>query len=151
MDKQVLATSLLEKIYEEVRINDEYSKKIRNWCITVWMGAIALVAYGKIDLNNLQKILFPFIPVLVFWVLDAFQNTFASLNARMALKLEKALANEGIDQIETEDLFYMSAYKKLTLREKIRTFLWCMVAKETVTFFYAVLIVVTFLFAFGID
>ena len=150
MDKNERANHLLEKMYEEIRINDENSKKIRNWCITVWMASLAAIAYGKMDISPSQQNLFPFIPVLLFWLLDSFQNTFASLNVLRVLELEKDIADGGIEKYKNIELFYFNGYMNISLTKKMKVFVYAMVAKETVTFFYLLLFLVTLLFVYGI-
>ena len=87
MDKSKIANEQLKFLYEEIRNDLDNSKKIRNWCVTVWMASLAAISYEKIELVDSQLMIFPFVPILLFWLLDAFQNTFASLKTRLVIDL----------------------------------------------------------------
>ena len=143
MDKKTSAEHLLSKLYESIDRDKETSAKIRNWCITVWLGSLAFVLSPKFSLSPLQSKIFPFFPIMVFWVLDAFQNSFIYIHGATARKIESALANDEINELEPNELYFLISYDRIQFSMKLKSFVRALVAKETVAFFYIILLLST--------
>lgn len=143
MDKKAAAENLLAKLYDEIWRNREASTKIRNWCITVWMASLAFVLSPKSSLNPSQAHLFPLMPVLVFWILDALQHSFVEIHFQTARNIELALAREDTSSLDEEECYFHLNFEMISFGAKLKAFGKAMFVRETVAVFYLILLLST--------
>ena len=148
-DMEDQAYRFLDSVYSEIRNHLDDSMKSRNWCVTVWMAALAAVAYGKIELNEYQKIILPLAPIFVFWIVEAFHHTFAVLHIRLAERVETALAENKLNTLKKNELFLIIAFRQYSAGRKIDALIKSLFVRESVIFFYLLLTIITFVFIFG--
>ena len=143
------AQRYLDSVYAEIRNHLDDSIKSRNWCVTVWMAALAAVAYGKIELNQYQKIILPLAPIFLFWVVEAFHHTFAVLHIRLAEKVERALAEDNLESVQNSELYLIIAFRQYSAGRKLNALIKSLFVRESVIFFYLLLTLITCVFIFG--
>jgi hypothetical protein len=88
--------------YSRIEFDQDASSKIRNWCITVWMGALAILSSDRLHLTGVQKTMLSVMPILFFWFLDALQHTLILFHGIHARKLESFLL--GIETFDAEQV-----------------------------------------------
>ena len=143
MTKTDLAFRLLDILHCSGENAQDASFKIRSWCITVWMASLGLTMSSTFDVSSTQKVIFPFLPILLFWVLDSFQNTFRLLHGHLAHRIERAIISDEIDGLDGRSLMFNLSYNDTPYKFKLRAFFTVLFTWETVVVFYAVLTTVT--------
>ena len=70
MNPEQYAKDQLSYTYDRIAADQETRSKIKNWCVTVWVGSLAVVGSGRLThLAGIQTVL-PFLPIMFFWMLD---------------------------------------------------------------------------------
>lgn len=142
MDLEEYAKDQLSYIYDRISSDEETRSKIKNWCITVWIGSLA--AANSIHLTHLLKLrtALPFLPIPFFWTLDVIYQIFISWHREHARTLERMLL--GLEAIapgtlKRNSLESGSGHNRHSFKNVIATFL----KVPTIVFFYGPMIVVT--------
>ena len=140
-EKRDVAEKRLVHLYEHTRFDMAHSISIRNWCITVTLGMVAVITMQRVNLEPIQARLLVILPVFLFWVLDSFQHTFISLNKKRTKLLEHALANDEEERFNDEFFYLFRGLDRISFWTKLRTFLRVVMLSETVILFYVLLII----------
>jgi len=147
MTNEEFAKDMLGHIYSRIQSDRATSTKIRNWCITVWVGTLALVNSDKLHLSVNQRHSLPLIPIALFWLLDSLQHVFLHYRHDAARDLEEYLL--GLKALSAAELrirclgngiSHLSFGKKLTM-------LFRTIFIETNTAFYVLLLTAAGVFA----
>ena len=145
-----MAKEQLEWLYQIIRQDNDKIITIRKWCITVWLASIFIKGKSGtlgLDLTVSQATYLPFIPIILFLILDAFECTFINLHQIRARTLETALAYEDFSSISKKEYFYYIGYDMITFQDKIYAFIKSF-THETVISFYMLLLLTTLIFTF---
>ena len=148
MSHEDYAKEQLTQAYSRIAFDKENSARIKNWCITVWVGSLAAVNSNHLTLGIIQRITLPLLPIIFFWLLDAIQHAYVSLHMHRARKLEGfILGLEQANAAELRRLSLESGHRKGTLAENLWKVMQHAFVVETVVAFYTMLCLVTLLFS----
>ena len=148
MTKEEFLKLQLEKTIERYGAERESVFKIRTWCVTVWIGAAALVSSDKVQLGYLEKIILPFLPILFFWLLDGLQFVFIHIHLVSIRRIERIILdniNPSADQLRR--CCIGSSVKTTPYLQKFLLYVHCLFGVEQVVVFYGVLLTVTLMLA----
>jgi hypothetical protein len=90
MKREDLVTNL-DRLYQDIRHNKDKFSTIQNWCLTVWLTALAAGTSPQLHLSDRQRLALPLLTVTLFWLLGAFQFMFAELDGERAMRIELLL------------------------------------------------------------
>ena len=151
MELEQYAKDQLAQIYDRISSDEDTRSKIKNWCTTVWIGSLAVS--GSIHAETLGKarLLFPFLAILMFWLMDGTYQRFISHHNGHARKLEEMLL--GLRDMTRDDLLNISiasgwrGFKekrgiKVRIKETIRIYF----VNPSIARFYIPMAVITALF-----
>ena len=147
-EKSEAAIKLLDQLYDVIKCDNDRSNKIRSWCITIWMATLAIVSTGKLTVTLEQKYILSLLPIIMFWLLDGFQNSFILMHSNRAKELENIISNGTYDNLPNDEYFFISGHRKLSFRSKIKALITSLFLRETVTVFYFLLCVSSFVFVY---
>ena len=149
MTPEEYAKDQLQSAYDRITSDQEGSAKIKNWCITVWIGSVAVVTSGHAPWPFAQRLALPLLPIIFFWLLDAVANSYIGVHVARAKKLEAILL--GLEETTPQrllDLSLAAGYPKRSLKEKIKLFVYFFILHKSVSAFYGLLILITSLLYF---
>lgn len=141
MDKRDLLTRQLEQYYNWIISDKNQSVTTRCWCVTVWIATVAFVSSNKVHLDSLGFTIIIHLPVLLFWILDGFQNSFITLNEQQAQRIEEALALDNVENVDLLKHLLMSSHNNTSFFSKVRVLFSCLFLQETIFFFYLILLI----------
>lgn len=129
----------LDVFYASIFHDQEHSLTIRKWCITIWVAVLAAIATGKLHVDITKALFLAIVPVVMFWILDAFKHSFIDINWTRVMELEVLAAGSSPMDDMTTELFFASGRTKTPYKQKIWSFLKALFTKETVIIFYLLL------------
>lgn len=135
VDIQPVIDAQLKQFYSVIAQERDNRVKVRNWAITIWLAYIAILASGKISLNQLTSLLILWAIIIIFWAIEGFHQSLVLVNEGRARKLEELLANESLPDKIPSELFYESGYDTITFKEKRRAFILACFTSEPILFF----------------
>lgn len=135
----------LEQLYTDIRRDRDKVSTIQNWCVTVWVAALAAAASPQLQFNQSQRLLLPLLPVGLFWLLASLQHTFIVLATERAIRLEKHLLAGDLETLRPEDTALLLSYSKTSAARKWRALLQALFTCETVLSFFVLLAAATLL------
>ena len=145
-NKQELARTQLSQLYTTISDDHDRSGNIRNWCITVWTASLIFPNTGSVALSSKQQVLISLLPIVLFWILDAFQHCFIYLHQLRAAELERVIALDTWDHYDPVRFSLLAGWSQLSYKAKMRSLLHCTFAAESVVGFYLLLAVATVVF-----
>jgi hypothetical protein len=145
INKRDFLEKQLAHYYDWILRDKNQSVTTRCWCITIWMASVAwIVAMSdKIHLNFVCLVIIIDLPVFLFWLLDAFQNSFIDINEQYARKIEAILISDELESMSLGEHLLMSNHNNTVISLKIKSFFVSLFLRETVSFVYLVLFLVS--------
>ncbi|MFB2974934.1 hypothetical protein [Microseira sp. BLCC-F43] len=140
MEKRDLLEKQLDHYYSWILSDKKQSVTTRSWCATVWIATVALVTSDKVDLSPLRFTIIIHLPILLFWILDGFQNTFINLNEQEAKRIEEALVSDKMENIDLREHLLMSSHANTPFATKVSALFTSLFLQETLFLFYLVLV-----------
>lgn len=147
MTLEEYAKDQLGYAYARIAADKETCAKIKNWCITIWIGSLAVVNSNNLKLTLGQKVALPLLPICFFWVLDAIEHVWIKIHITRAKHLEEILL--GLRDTTADELKRLSLeswYRRRGFKENVLSVLRHVFTTETVSVFYGTLMLVTALF-----
>ena len=144
-NKFALILKSLDELRGNLKHESEVSTKLKQWCISVWIGVLAILTTGKMTITLEQAFILPFIPIFLFFFLDIFQGALLSQLAKKIYTIEELLATKSLDEIEVEETLLFNYRNFLTWSEKIKFYFRSMISPKR-TLFYLLLILTTIFF-----
>ena len=144
-NKFTLILRTLDRLRGKIKHEAEISTKLKQWCISVWIGTLAFIATGKLIITVEQAFLLPFIPIFLFFFLDIFQGALISKHSKIIYILEELLIAKNLDEIEVKEILLINYRNFLTWSQKIKLYFKSMII-PTKSLFYLLLILTTIFF-----
>lgn len=141
MDRRDFLERQLNHYYSWIISDKNRSITTRSWCITLWVVTVALVISSQVPLSPLYSTIVIILPVLLFWLLDGFHNSFIDLNEQQAMKIERMLMSNSIEDVDWSESLLMTSHTKTPFSDKVKSLLISLFLRETVSFFYLILLV----------
>lgn len=146
MISKEFAEKRLDQVYNQIQLLQNREYDIRKWCITVWLACIALSTSDKFQLEFIKKLILPIIPILFFWILEAFSRTSRELHGIKGIEIEKMIAENNYELMRPIETFLLSGYTLIQYKSKVRYFFISFFLREYVFVFYLTLIAVTLVY-----
>lgn len=147
MDKKKFLEQQLDYYYSWIISDKSRSVAIRSWSIAVWLFSIALLlTIEPISQSIFNLLIIVYLPTLLFWLLDGFQNSFIESNEDQARMIEKILVSEEFEGVLLEAYLPISSHLEKTLSAKIKSLLTALFLRETVFIFYFLLLAASSVF-----
>jgi hypothetical protein len=140
IDKRDFLERRLTQYYNWILRDKTQSVTTRNWCLTIWVASVAWVLSNNISLISWHSALIIYLPVLLFWMLDSFQNSFIDLNEQCAKQIEEILTLDNLDNVNLQKHLPIYNHDNTPFSDKIRAFISSLFFKETVSFVYLILL-----------
>lgn len=149
MTKSEYLQTQLEITLARFGADKENVYKIRSWCVTVWIGAVALVSSETVNLGSHKRLLLPFLPIVFFWLLDGLQFMFLTIHAESIKRLEHVLF-EGIEPPvnQVRRISLGTSMELIPYKRKLGLYISCLFGIEQVTLFYGALFAGTIALSF---
>lgn len=148
MDKRDFLEKQLNNYYSWIISDKSQSVTTRSWCITVWSFSVALlITSDKVNLSHLHVAIIIYLPVLLFWLLDGFQNSFIDSNEQHAKTIEEMLVSEDLEKIDLSEHLLISSHINMKFFSKVKSLLSALFLRETVFVFYLMLFVASLVLA----
>ncbi len=136
--KKTAAQKQMDILMAERKMLFEEKAKIKNWCITIWVGIILAISTGKLLINDYAILAIMIFPSILFWFLETSYGAVLYLRYKQMIKLEKIFEHKN-DQ-ESPSLFVFTNYDQYTPKDKVMAFIKCFLTMETITVFYLFII-----------
>ena len=143
MDKRNFLEKQLAHYYYWIISDKNRSLTTRSWCITLWVVTVVFLISNQLHLSILYFGITIILPVLLFWLLDAFQNSFIELNEQQAIKIEQMLTLNQNEDVDWQESLLMTRHAQTPFFVKIRSLLISLFIRETVSFFYLILLIIS--------
>jgi hypothetical protein len=140
IDKRDFLEKRLTQYYNWILRDKNQSVTTRNWCLTIWVASVAWVMSDNVRLNSLPSVFIIYLPILLFWMLDSFQNSFIELNEQCAKQIEEILTLDNLDNVKLHEHLPIYSHNNTSFSDKIRAFISSLFFKETVAFLYLILL-----------
>ena len=144
-NKFTLILKSLDELRGKLKHEAEISTKLKQWCISVWIGVLAIITTGKITISVEQAFILPFIPIFLFFFLDIFQGALIAQLSKKIFTIEELLISKNLDKIEIKEILLVNYRKFSTWSEKIKFYLKSMIIPKRILF-YLLLILTTIFF-----
>lgn len=132
-----------DRLYDSQRHNQDKVGTIQNWCVTVWLATLTLGASPQVGLTPAEALALPIMALVTFWLLAAFQFTFADLDGERVLRLERILLAGTLDEAKDQDIAFALGHEAIPFRHKLVLFLRTLLLREYVNWFFVVLALAT--------
>jgi hypothetical protein len=143
VDKRNFLEKQLAHYYYWIISDKNRSLTTRSWCITLWVVTVVFLISNQLHLSILYFGITIILPVLLFWLLDAFQNSFIELNEQQAIKIEQMLTLNQNEDVDWQESLLMTRHAQTPFFVKIRSLLISLFIRETVSFFYLILLIIS--------
>lgn len=143
MDKRNFLEKQLAHYYHWIISDKNRSLTTRSWCITLWVVTVVFLISNQLHLSILYFGITIILPVLLFWLLDAFHNSFIELNEQQAIKIEQMLTLNQNEDVDWQESLLMTRHAQTPFFVKIRSLLISLFIRETVSFFYLILLIIS--------
>jgi hypothetical protein len=140
IDKRDFLERRLAQYYNWILRDKNQSVTTRNWCITIWVVSVACVFLNSDRLNSIPSAFLIYLPILLFWMLDSFQNSFITLNEQCAKQIEEILTLESLENVKLHEHLPIYNHDNTQFFDKIKAFISSLFFKETVAFVYLILL-----------
>ena len=137
--------SQLAVLIDQHNIVFQHKATIKNWCITVWIGLIAVIATNIESLNKSNALIILATPILLFWFLEAMYGGLVYLHDRQILELENYLITPKEEKLPAHGIYFFTRFCKFTRCERIKAFFHALFRMETVFILYIILIIASIL------
>ena len=144
-NKFTLLLKSLDELRRNLKHESEVSTKLKQWCISVWIGVLAIITTGKMTITVEQTFILPFIPIFLFFFLDIFQGALIAQLSQKVYTIEELLVAKSLDEIEVKETLIINYRKFLTWSQKIKLYFKSMII-PTKSLFYLLLILTTIFF-----
>jgi hypothetical protein len=144
-NKFTLLLKTLDELRRILKHEAEVSTKLKQWCISVWIGILAFIATGKMTITVEQAFILPFIPIFLFFFLDIFQGALITQITKKIYMIEELLVTKSFDEIEVKDVLLFNYRNFSTWSEKIKLYFRSMIIPRG-SLFYLLLILTTLFF-----
>ena len=150
MDAREVLVQQLEQYYKEIRQKRRARYTIRNWCITIWVAVLIAIGTEKIITDETKAMILVFLPILMFWILEVFQQSFVVLDENRTEVLERILSQTEILFPLSIEYFYNAGYTRIPYKSKVRISMSIMFTSETIIIFYSIMLIggVLFIYCF---
>ena len=137
MDKRDFLEKQLNHYYSWIISDKSQSVATRSCCIAVWLFSIALlVSSDKINQSPLRIAVIIYLPILLFWLLDGFQNSFIETNEQNAKIIEEMLISQDLPNVDLSQYLLMSSHINRKFLPKLKSLLNALFFLETIFIFY---------------
>ena len=127
-------------------IDRHYNQRIKtkNWCLTLWLVIVTLLASGKLLAFNAQGLILSLLPIVLFWVLEAMQASHMKIMELRVAELEKLWAGNLSKIKSPNDLLFYGSHQYQSSKVKFDVFIFALFKMETVFAFYLLLAIINF-------
>jgi uncharacterized membrane protein len=70
-DENKLISNYFDHILKLIEIYQDHRSKVKNWCITIWIATITIIATKLINYSSVLLITIILPPVIMFWIIEA--------------------------------------------------------------------------------
>ncbi len=117
--------------------------QIKNWCITVWTAASAIVLTQKDSFTFATALSFLIIPILIFWLNESMFGAAEWFTVLQISKLERRIADKNYKFKTPSEIFIVSNFLEYNWKKRAKEFIVAIFTMRTTVFFYLLLIVVS--------
>ncbi|HEX9653633.1 MAG TPA: hypothetical protein VGA99_07975 [bacterium] len=127
-------------------IDRHYNQRIKtkNWCLTMWLILITLIASGKLLAFNAQGMILSLLPILMFWIIEAMQASHMKIMEMRVAELEKLWTGNSSKIKSPNDLLFYGSHQYQSSKVKFDVFIFALFRMETVFAFYLLLALINF-------
>jgi hypothetical protein len=139
----------LDRLYDDLKFGKEKFSTIQNWCLTVWLAALAAVYSPDLALSDAQRVVLPLLAIVVFWLLGAFQVMQIEMVKERASRLETWLYDHVESAAPQMDIRFVAGQETFAHEQpfrKLRLLLRAMLLRETVTIYFGLLLLASVAF-----
>jgi hypothetical protein len=151
VDKRNFLEKQLAHYYYWIISDKNRSLTTRSWCITLWVVTVVLLISNQLNVSLFYFGITLILPVLLFWLLDGFQNSFIEINEQQAIKIEQMLTSNQYENIDWQESLLMTRHAQTPFLLKVRSLLVSLFLRETVSFFYLILLIISVVLVISLE
>ncbi len=133
---------VIEQHYKTIDRHYNHRITTKNWCLTLWIGLLIVIASGRVVTFNFHGIVLSLLPLFLFWVIEAFQASHMKIMELRVAELEKLWAQQESKIKKPTDLLFYGSHQYQSSRIKFNMFMYALFKMETVYAFYLLLVVI---------
>ena len=120
-------------------IDRHYNQRVttKSWCLTVWLGTVLASGFDHFEPNI--GIAYTFLPIILFWLLEAFQASHMKILELRVTELEKLWTNGESKIKNRSDILFYGSHQFQSSKIKLNLFGFALFKMETVISFYFLL------------